>query len=83
MPIKIHDLVPGDLRTRIDAFRKTIPSGQGYEIEELIPIVKGSASSIRAVIAFQKFGIRFKNASGNDAWLLVNPKDLKKYADKS
>ena len=82
MPIKIHTIVRGDLRTRIDAFRKTIPSGQGYEIMELISIVSGSCGRIREVIKSEKWGIRFKNDDGNDAWLLVNPKDLKKYADK-
>ena len=82
MPIKIHEIVRGDLRTRMDAFRKTIPSGQGYEIEELISIVNGSASRIREIVKAEKWGIRYNNDSGNDAWLLVNPKDLKKYADQ-
>jgi len=83
MPIKIHEIVRGDLRMRMDAFRKTIPSGQGYEIEELIDIIKGSSSQLRKVITSNGWGLRFKNNSDRDAWLLVNPKDLKKYADKS
>lgn len=82
MPIKIHTIVRGDLRTRMDAFRKTIPSGQGYELEELMPIINCSVTRAREVIKAEKWGIRFKNDNGNDAWLLVNPKDLKKYADK-
>ena len=87
MPIRITNRLRGTIESRVDSFRRTFPRGSGYSIAELaaLPEVGGSYSQIAAVIARRRWGILYQRGEGHRTALilLVNPKDLKKYADES
>jgi hypothetical protein len=84
MPVNIASIPPGSLESRLDAFRKTIPAGQGYTTSELeqMDSINATAGRIRNLIARRKWGVRLQ-IGVSLTWILLNPRDLKKYADKN
>jgi hypothetical protein len=84
MPVNIASMPVDSLESRLDAFRKTIPAGQGYTTGELarMPEISAKDGRIRECIARKNWGVRRRIGSVT-TWILLNPRDLKKYADKS
>ena len=88
MPVAINNklFVPGSVKTRLDAFRKTIKDGEGYTLKELSDMtsISASANRIREILCDMKWSIKqWNDAKRNSEHLLVNPKTLLEHAKQN
>jgi len=86
MPIKINNIVSGSPRTRVDAFRKTIPNDVGYTVDELaeLPQISTCRTVLRDIISKEQWAIHtWMESKRRSVALLVNPKTLAKYANQN
>jgi hypothetical protein len=83
MPIPLKNLRLETLENRLDKFRRTIPVGQGFEIEELVQTIGGSYAHISKTIREKNWGLRIINGRHRMAIILVNPKDIPKNAHQT
>jgi len=68
----------------VDEFRHKIADGQGFSTQEVSELTGISIAQVRRVFSQNHWAVkRFSPELKNAIWLLVNPRDLKKYADKS
>lgn len=75
MPISIKEQTVEPLRERIDAFRKSIQPGQGWQVVELVEKFGASHSAINAVVTRHRWVVK-RYVQGRPRLLLVNPRDL-------
>jgi len=82
MPIELKTTRGGDsVKQIIDDFRHKIQDGQGFSTEEVSKLTGISQAQVRRTFSQYHWAIkRFSPELKNPIWLLVNPRDLKKYA---
>ena len=86
MPVKLTHVLQLSPLERLDKFRQSIPDGVGYTTEELVgrPEIGLGRSAIRDTMSRNKWAIKqWDDASAKMLNLLVNPKTLRKYAQKA
>jgi len=84
MPHKIQSEKFKSPSDHVDDFRHKIKSGECWSPVEVAKELGTTDGAVRAIIFRHKWGIpQFTASSGNMQIMLVNPKDLAKYAAKN
>ncbi len=77
MPVKLKNTSAGiPLEKRLDAFRQTIPAGEGWTMPELAKKFKRAESTVQILIMRRKWGVKILSENNRAQTVLVNPKDL-------